>query len=253
MSEKYTPLNNGDQEPIQSGSIDLPVSEETMTVFNSTLNTFLETLPKRKVEDVGEGWSTVNYEVVFPDGDKFIHIDASTVHHEKFGIVQRVIVRIARGDSELGPDMENDFSLTIEDVAIWNDEPLTIDDEGNVTAGSHEKFYFRDEVAIAVRETELLDDITFDGETASNVVVAPNLQTTLSGEIYQDGVEEMSHTKLQGGLSVGYIADFETEKERRVHERQMAAWRQAREDVGTYLTEGRAQRVIDLLERLSLQ
>ena len=63
----------------------------------------------------------------------------------------------------------------------------------------------------------------------------------------------MSHTKLQGGLSVGYIADFETEKERRVHERQMAAWRQAREDVGTYLTEGRAQRVIDLLERLSLQ
>jgi hypothetical protein len=238
----------GSDEPKQDGNIDLQASSETMTALNNTVNTFLEALPPKQVEEQGDGWSYRQYDTDLTDGDAFVRITASVVCHDEFGLVQRPMVEIIRGVAQDGPDMSSDFSFSIRDAAIWNDEPLTLDDDGNVIAGSDERFSFIDKVAIDARKKELLADPSFDGP--SQAVTLPNMQTTPSGEIYQDGVEAVTHSNPLPGIAISSTFRCANDEVAANYQRQMAVVEQAYRDVSTELTEERAERIIAMLARL---
>lgn len=229
---------------------DIVPSPEEIEQFHNTLDKFLFSLPKKIIDD-GNGWRAVRCQADFTDGDHKVYAAARLICHKDFGVVSRESVHIARGVGGVGSDAGSDFVFTIHNASALGD-PLTIDNKtGKVTSGVNEVMKFEDNAAIEVRQQQLLDDPTFCGNVSSGVVV-PNLQMTPSGEIYEDGSLTLDEKQL-GIFCVKTTFSHADEDDRRVFERQSAAYAKARNDVGTELTTERMVRLIGLLSRIQQQ
>lgn len=232
---------------IQQRSDTIPSPEE-LEQFHNTLDKFLLSLPQETVNDSG-GWSTVRCRAEVADGDHEVYVVATLIRHEKSGVVSREFVRIMRGVGDVGSDIGSDFVFTISNASGG---PLTINTEtGEVISGVNEVMEFKDNAAIEERRQQLLDDLMFDRNTSTGVVI-PNLQVTPSGEIYEDGSLTLDQKQL-GALCVKTAVFHASEDDRRVFERQNAAYDQARNDVGTELTTERMARVTEVLRRIQQQ
>lgn len=229
---------------LQQGPDTTPSPEE-LRQFDSMLDEFLLSL-RNEVIDEGDGWSTVQCQAEVADGNHVVYVFARFIRHKDFGTVSREFIHIARGTESVGPGLGSDFALTIRNAS---EGPLTIDTEtGEVISGVREVIKFEDNAAIKARKQQLLDDLMFDGSVSTGVVI-PNLKVTSSGEIYKDGLSTLDHKQL-GGLCVKTTVFHDNEDDRRVFERQCAAYAQARKDVGTELTTERMARVIEVLNRI---
>lgn len=228
-------------------------SPESVVALHNTLDTFLTELQPRSSEDLGDGWSFRSYDATLPDGSYLVNINGAILYHDKLGVVQRTLLRIDRGATSAGTEMSSDFGFIIEDVAAMRGDKLELDDNGTVVAGSDERYSFSDTVRIDERKKEILKDDAFNGTSSTEAIVTPNFQVTPGGDIYQDGVEQSSETKPMSELSLGLTLRFNNENEQQAFDRKIAAWEQARKEVGTNLTEDRVDRVIDTLTRLYAQ
>lgn len=247
-------MHNHEHSKPKSG--DHNASPELMKELNRAVNLLLERLtPSSVYKDEGSpGFQARVYDSHLRHGGESVRIAGYVLHHSKLGIVQRSFLRISSGSDETGSRIESDFLFGIDDPGAINGVPVTVDEENQTVSGVNERFYFNDNAAIRKREEELLADPNFDGPT--DMVVLPSLQTTPSGEIYEDGSEAVSSGQLESfpEISYGFQARFDDEAEARGFQRFIAAGRQARHDVGSELTAERAERVvalvIDLLQQL---
>lgn len=227
---------------------DMVPSPEELEQFHNTLDDFLLSLPKEVVDERG-GWSTVLCRAEVADGDHKVYVVATLICREQSCVVSREFVRIMRGVGDVGSDIGSDFELTIRNVS---GEPLTVNTEtGEVTSGVCEAVEFADNAAIEARQQQLLDDLMFDGSTSTGIVI-PKLQMTPSGEIYEDGSLTLDQKRL-GELCVKTTVSHVNEDDRRVFERQSAAFAQARKDIGAELTTERMSRVTEVLRRIQQQ
>ena len=230
---------------------DIIPSPEEIEQFHNTLDKFLLSLPKEVIDD-GNGWYTVRCQTDFTDGDHEVYVDARLICHKDFGVVSRELVHIARGAGSVDLDFGSDFVFTIHNTSASEGQPLTIDIEtGKVISGVNEVMEFEDNAAIEVCQQQLLDDLTFCGNTSSGVVV-PNFQMTPSGEIYQDGSLTLDEKQL-GKFCVKTTFLHDNEDDRTVFERQSAAYTKARKNIGTELTTERMGRLIEVLGRIQQQ
>lgn len=230
---------------------DIVPSPEEIEQFHNTLDKFLFSLPKKIIDD-GSGWRTVRCQADFTDGDHEVNAAAKLICHKDFGVVSRELVHIARGAGGVCPDFGSDFVFTIHSTSASEGQPLTIDTEtGKVISGVSEVIEFEDNAAIEVCQQQLLDDLTFCGNTSSGVVV-PNFQMMPSGEVYQDGSLTLDEKQL-GKLCVKITFLHDNEDDRMVFERQSAAYTKARKNIGTELTTERMGRLIEVLGRIQQQ
>lgn len=224
------------------------VSSEKMAQLNSALTILLEKLPPTEVQEE-DGWTTKTHEISLEEEGKIIHLTALTIAYGNLGVVQRPLITIDAGRARSGFGYGDDFRFRLEDLAFAAGDPLTIDETGTVISGSREVFSFTDTKAIEERKQELLDDLMFEG--LSRGVTLPNLQTTPSGEIYQDGVVIVKQDNPLPETAVRTTLYPGSDDEASVHRRRMAAWERACKEVGSLLTNERADRVIAMLTRLS--
>ncbi|MBH2007686.1 hypothetical protein I8H83_03730 [Candidatus Saccharibacteria bacterium] len=201
---------------------ELELSHETSAMLNKAIDQFLDALPSEKVEidPEDEEWSSRDYNITLSDGDLSVRVRGVGLFREGFGVALRPFLTIERGTDE---SSDSDFSFVIEDgVGTFEYD----EEEGAIVDRPGERVYFKDTLELDAREQVLLDDVTFDGAGDPDSIVMPNFETTPTGEIFENGVEETTQKQMLGGvLNMGYTARYANDDERRLSERRMAAWR----------------------------
>jgi hypothetical protein len=240
-------------EPIP-GNKEQKLTAETLKEFNKALKKFLDACPIDSENPDPDGGiiSARTYDMTMPDvGGGYFQVSAVALAMPDAGVINIEYAKMHHGSQESGPDMYDDFHFTIEDSAVWRNErrEFTFDDEtGELEEEYPKSYYFHDSEAIEKREQEILDgQEIIPPAPLPNEILLPNLKTTDAGDIYQDGEILSSHSNPVPGLGISMGFSFRYELDRMEQERKWAAERLAEEQVGTGLTEDRAQRIIGLL------
>lgn len=216
------------------------ISPDKLIALNNTITTFLkESSPER--EDYEDGYTVRSYDIdcALADGSH-ASISGVTLGHED-GSQTPMLLYVNHGSARGGRERSDDFSFTMSTTVgeVAEDESGAPEE---ATVGMH----FTDTQAIDARKKVLLAQPEVLTAGVEGGVIMPNLGVTPAGDIYEDG-QRYDTRSSSGALSVGMSLRFKDDAEVERFQRWQAAYHQARKDVGSGMTNERADRVIAVL------
>lgn len=230
--------------------IEIVPSAEQLEAVRVSLDTLLGKLEPSRIEECKNGFYIRNHEATMPLGTKIVCISALTLQHQKaLNPIQRTYVSI-RLSSEENISFD-DFELIIQDNEPLDGRTFEIGGDNIAVVEPHEEISYIDYLAIYERQEQILADPNFD-DFSSRGVFLPSLRQTPSGDVYQEGIEVADTTspKSLHELSTSCVSWFGTEEEALRHQRRMAAYHKASQEVGDDLTSERAEKITQFLNYL---
>lgn len=224
---------------------DSEASPETMTALNNTLAVFIDACTPSDTSEFEDGFSMDTYEssIELPEGKGYLNLTGVTIKHDVHGIITKAMFTVSHGSADRGPGMSDDFRLII-------DNPSVFANDGRGLSADDETFLFVDQKSIDARKQELVADPNFTPTSFTpRGIVMPSFNMTPAGDIYENG-HEFNDQQNIGAIGLGMRFRFQNDEDLAKFQKSQAASDQARNEIGSTLTDERAERVMTLLAQV---